>query len=146
MLERKIYWFLVLLAVFTVGCNKDEPITWEEQFELDKQTIVRYLQDNDLDATEHNEGFYYEIIDQGTGDVPSRTSKITVDYTVHRLPGDVELESEENIQFFLNQLYYGWQVGLPLISEGGSIKLYLPRLYTDGQDVMRFTINLKQVD
>jgi FKBP-type peptidyl-prolyl cis-trans isomerase FkpA len=148
MLTNKILMsLLIFIAILASGCNKpEEVISWEKQFELDQQTIEKYLDDKDIAAIKHQSGLYYEVIEEGDGPVPVGESKITVNYTVYSLPNDIQLETNDNIPFFLNQLYHGWQIGLPLISEGGKIMLFLPRIYTDGKSVMRFYIELVKVE
>jgi FKBP-type peptidyl-prolyl cis-trans isomerase FkpA len=133
-------------AILLSGCKKDESVSWEQQFELDQKAIEKYLQDNNINAVKHQSGLFYKIIEDGDGPKPVGESKITVNYTANLLPSDVQLESNNNTEFFLNQLYYGWQIGIPLINEGGSIMLYLPRVYTDGKSMMWFRIDLLSVE
>jgi FKBP-type peptidyl-prolyl cis-trans isomerase FkpA len=75
-------------------------------------------------------GFYYEIIIAGTGTVaPTTCSTVSVKYTGY-LTNNYKFTSaaEENTgaAFVLGGLIAGWQLGLPLITSGGTINLYLP--------------------
>jgi FKBP-type peptidyl-prolyl cis-trans isomerase FkpA len=75
----------------------------------------------------HPGGFYYEIISAGTGTVtPVVCSNIQVTYVGYLTNGFKFDESTVGVNFVLGQLIAGWQRGLPLITKGGNINLFLP--------------------
>jgi FKBP-type peptidyl-prolyl cis-trans isomerase FkpA len=78
----------------------------------------------------HPGGFYYEVNATGSGvDTPNICSVITVKYAGYLTNGSrFTSSSEETVPatFALSGLIVGWQRGLPLIRERGSINLYLP--------------------
>jgi hypothetical protein len=69
--------------------------------------LKAYIESNHIDAVADSRGFYYKILEPGTGSRPTVCSGIVV-------PWD------------LSSLIIGWQEGIPLIAKGGSIILYLP--------------------
>ncbi len=78
----------------------------------------------------HPGGFYYEINATGSGvDTPNVCSRVTVKYAGYLTDGSKFTSSTEETvpaTFSLANLIVGWQRGLPLIRERGSINLYLP--------------------
>ena len=78
----------------------------------------------------HPGGFYYEINATGSGvDTPNVCSVVTVKYAGYLTDGSRFTSSSEEtvpVSFSLSNLIVGWQRGLPLIRERGSINLYLP--------------------
>ena len=103
-------------------------------------------------------GFYYEIITTGTGTVtPAVCSKVTVKYS-GRLTSGLKFTStaEETMPttFNLGGLIAGWQLGIPLITKGGTINLYLPPSLGYGasatssipaNSILLFTVELLEV-
>ena len=90
--------------------------------------IIAYAHANNINATRHSSGLYYEIISPGSGATPSGTSKVFVTYTGKLLDGRV-FDSQTDASktgWVLNSLIAGWQIGLPLIQKGGEIKLIVP--------------------
>ena len=53
----------------------------EDQVEIDKELIKDYISENNIDAEEHPSGFFYRIIEEGTGDEqPNIFSEVRVKY------------------------------------------------------------------
>ncbi len=120
----------VIICLFSIAflsaCQEDDP---QERFEQDQQAIVDYLNENNLQADEHESGLYYNIVEPGTSAKPSPSSGVKVYYQGRLLDGTVFDEvtnSGAPATFLLNQLIPGWQIGIPLIGKGGKITLYLP--------------------
>lgn len=101
-----------------------------------QETLDAYIARTGLTSSvqSHPSGFYYKILNAGTGQAPTATSKITIYYKGMLTDGTVfdqtgtaaNYQSGNPVTFSLSQLILGWQVGLPLIKPGGSIILYLP--------------------
>jgi FKBP-type peptidyl-prolyl cis-trans isomerase FkpA len=107
----------------------------EDQFTTDTTLIVKYIADSSLVAqVDTTYGFYYVIEELGDENHPTTSSYIEVKYKGYLLDGTVFYETEENatISSSLSSLISGWQIGLPLIGEGGKIKLILPSYYAYG--------------
>jgi FKBP-type peptidyl-prolyl cis-trans isomerase FkpA len=120
----------VIICLFSIAflpaCQEEDP---QERFEQDQQAIVDYLNENNLQADEHESGLYYNIVEPGTSAKPSLSSGVKVYYQGRLLDGtvfDEVTDSGPPATFLLNQLIPGWQIGIPLIGKGGKITLYLP--------------------
>jgi len=111
-----------------------------------------------ITATPDTSGFFYEIINPGTGTItPNTCSTVFVTYIGSLLaPGSSPFDQNTSgISFNLGNLIVGWQKGIPLIKKGGAIKLYLPPSLAYGaagagssippNSYLRFTINLLDV-
>ncbi len=84
-----------------------------------------YLASNGISAEADTRGFYYTIKRPGSTAKPDVCSKVQVNYT-GRLTNGSQFDGASQVSFSLSQLIAGWQEGIPLIGEGGSITLYLP--------------------
>jgi FKBP-type peptidyl-prolyl cis-trans isomerase FkpA len=111
----------------------------KEQLEKDEEIIKKFIADKKIPAVRHESGVYYQIIEPGTGNVNYSTNpKITVDYTGRLLNGTVFDTSigKTPFEFYLadrvNRIIDGWKIGVPLIQQGGKIRLLIPSGYAYG--------------
>ena len=129
---RKIVLFLVFIGVsfcFVAcfkkdsGCNytvdKNRASTYEQN------ALKKYLDSVGINATLDSSGFYYQIVSKGYGTPPGPCSRVTVSYTGQLLNRSV-FDQQASALFTLGGLIPGWKQGLPLISKGGEIKLFIP--------------------
>jgi FKBP-type peptidyl-prolyl cis-trans isomerase FkpA len=117
----KSYLFLFVFVLFS--CSKNDTI-FEPQTETD---ILKYIEDNNLNATKSSSGLYYVIKNQGTGTRPTTSSNVTVAYKGYFLDGSVFDQSNANgISFGLNQVIPGWTEGITYFKEGGDGILLVP--------------------
>ncbi|SEQ77738.1 FKBP-type peptidyl-prolyl cis-trans isomerase [Neolewinella agarilytica] len=103
------------------GCNKED-ICGENLI-----TIEQYIMDNNLNVQEGAEGLLYIIEDPGGIDRPSSTASVTVNY--RGVTTDDVVFDETNgsaVPFRLSNLIRGWQLGIPLVGQGGRVKLFIP--------------------
>ncbi len=143
--------FLLFSALIFTSCADDAP--FEPQTEED---IIKYIQENNLNAKRTNSGIYYVINNQGTGAKPSSTSNVTVAYKGYFLDGNVfDQSSDSGITFNLQQVIPGWTEGIQLFNEGGEGILIVPyqlgygsngRGSIPGGAVLVFDINLLDVN
>lgn len=105
------------------GCTLGPVTTKAPQSEI--TVLKQYIDANNITATADDRGFYYTIQSPGTGPKPTLCSNVTVNYNGKLTNGNT-FDSNMGISFGLRQLILGWQAGIPLISPGGSITLYLP--------------------
>jgi FKBP-type peptidyl-prolyl cis-trans isomerase FkpA len=112
------------LALLFAGCSKDD----EGQDELDDQIIQDYLNQNNIDALEHESGLYYVIEEEGTGGHPDLNSMVEVLYVGSLTNGNVFDETTGNspVSFPLQNLIEGWQIGIPLLQKGGAGTFFIP--------------------
>ncbi|KAA9036293.1 FKBP-type peptidylprolyl isomerase [Ginsengibacter hankyongi] len=84
---------------------------------------------NITDATLNPIGFYYKIDNAGSGNaVANLCTNISVSYKGTYFNG-VSFDStaaNQSATFQLGQVIVGWQKGIPLVSKGGVISLYIP--------------------
>jgi FKBP-type peptidyl-prolyl cis-trans isomerase FkpA len=118
---------LSLVLVTTSGCLKNDSCKPKSVGE-EAPAIQAYASQNGIVAVSHPSGLYYEILDPGTGETPTTNSTIFIRYTGKLLDGttfDQRLD-ETQTGWPLSGLIDAWKIGLPLISEGGHIRLLVP--------------------
>lgn len=74
-------------------------------------------------------GLLYKVITEGTGDKPSATDTVEVDYEGSLSDGtvfDSSYKRGESISFPLDGVIPGWTEGLQLMSVGSKYELYIP--------------------
>jgi FKBP-type peptidyl-prolyl cis-trans isomerase len=117
---------LILAVLYTsTGCVKDTTCS-PKSVASEEAVMVNYALANGINATVHSTGLRYEIVDPGTGTSPDPTSSISVTYTGKLLDGTIFDSRSTPVQLALSQAINGWQIGLPLLKEGGTIKLLIP--------------------
>lgn len=118
----KSYIYLFFSILLFLSCSKEAD--FEPQTEAD---ILKYIEDNNLEATKTNSGLYYVINKQGTGTRPISSSNVTVAYKGYFLDGNVfDQSNSEGSSFGLNQVIAGWTEGIQLFKEGGEGILLIP--------------------
>ncbi|MEO6070160.1 MAG: FKBP-type peptidyl-prolyl cis-trans isomerase [Chitinophagaceae bacterium] len=130
---KKILFSLMVVAAFT-GCikNKDTKNTCtydpcsQKASTAEIDSVKKYLALNNITATEHCSGVFYQITDPGTGITPSPCKRVAVRYQGMLTNGKIFDESTTATTFNLSGLIRGWTNTIPLIKEKGSIKLFIP--------------------
>ena len=90
-------------------------------------SLQTYINANHPGAIQHSSGLFYEIVSPGTGTTNAGVcNNVTVKYTGTLTNGTQFDQNLNGITFTLGGLILGWQKGIPLITAGGSINLYLP--------------------
>lgn len=100
-------------------------------------TIKKYLESNSLTGfTKTTTGMYYKIGQPGTGSPITTDSTIVANYTGKLLNGAIfdRAVVGSEATFKLNSLVKGWREGIPLIKQGGSIRLIIPSTLGYGLD------------
>lgn len=153
--------YLLILFVALLGlssCLKDKDITGVDpyvQFGKDTTLIKEFIATNNIPAVKHTSGIYYQIIEPGAGTVTYNTGTyVTTKYVGKLLNGNV-FDQRDSIRFQLGGVIAGWQIGIPLIQQGGRIRLLIPSGYAYGStavgsipanSVLDFDITLKKVE
>lgn len=97
--------------------------------------IVKYIADNNLNATKTASGLYYVINEPGTGAQPTASSKVTVAYKGYYTSKKVfDQSSDAGATFALQGLIKGWVEGIPFFKEGGNGILLVPSRLGYGND------------
>lgn len=157
MLKRFTWLFVVSVIVISVnsGCKKDKGCTPKPAASEIPQ-MEAFASANGITATAHPSGLYYQIIDMGTGPKANASSRISITYTGKLMNGQTfdEQLTPNGAPWALSGLIEGWIIGIPLINEGGHIKLLIPsslaygceRYYEiPGNSVLYFDIHLVDV-
>ena len=131
---RNILLGLIILSAVCVSCSKDGKCDYNDSAVTasagETATVQTYLNNNGITGTTlHPSGFYYKITQAGTGAaVVNLCSMVGVKYTGKLTNGTIfdQTTGTEVRSFPLGQVIVGWQKGVPLISSGGKITLYIP--------------------
>jgi len=124
---KKLLFLLVLIGSLSACSNSDA-----ERREADDLLIQNYLMDNGIDAEPIDDtGVYFRMTEEGDNtNYPVRNSVVRVFYKGYLSDGSVfdqRVEGENDyLESNLVNLVYGWQVGVPKISKGGTGQLFIP--------------------
>lgn len=144
---KKILTSLVVSSLLIAGCLKkdnnkcqysDSPIIASS---AEVQALNDTLHAHGINsAIASSTGFYYIIKSAGSGaTISNLCSTVSVSYT-GKFFNDSTFSSTAAGQlatFQLGQVIEGWQKGLPLISKGGEISLYIPPSLAYGPNAVR---------
>lgn len=130
---------LILSAAWGLSSCKKEtqdfncPSIIYHEVSTQTEEIRNYISQNNITATLHESGLYYNIESEGNGKAIDKCSEVTVNYT-GKLSNNTVFDGTDNMTFSLSNLIHGWRIGLPLIKEGGKITLYIPAYLAYGSD------------
>ncbi len=139
---KKIY-FLLLASVLTItACKKKEqPCSLTVAKTVapanEKQMVLDYLSANSITGAVEleNSGMQYLIINPGSSERATLCSFISISYVGKLTNGTIF--DQGTTTFPLNNLIEGWKRGIPLVGEGGKIRLFVPpSLAYGGTDVI----------
>ena len=130
-----IFKVLTAMALFVVfsGCGKDDP---EKIAEKDRETILKYLRDNEIEATEHDSGIFFNITREGSGGYPTIASTVQITYVGTILGGKQDgkvFDTGFSSSLRLQNTIRGWQFGIPLFNRGSKGFLIIPSGLAYGQ-------------
>ncbi len=119
---------LLLASLLLIGgsCLKDKSCN-ARSISSEEPSLQTYATNNGITATRHSSGLYYQITNAGSGATPTINSTVSVRYVGKLFNGTVfDSQNGAPVTFPLNSVIAGWQIGIPLISKGGTIKLIIP--------------------
>lgn len=95
---------------------------------VDEETIKAAVGKGMIDTTGNESSVYYHIVKQGAGKPVKVTDTVTVFYKGSLLSdGSIfDQTKEKPATFPLNRLIKGWQLAVPKINVGGTIKVIIP--------------------
>lgn len=131
---RNILLGFIILSSVCISCSKDEKCDYTDSTVTasagETTSVLTYINNNGITGTTlHPSGFYYKITQTGAGAaVVNLCSMVAVKYTGKLTNGTVfdQTTGAEVRSFPLGQVIVGWQKGVPMISSGGKITLYIP--------------------
>ena len=97
--------------------------------QYDDVSINKYLQASSLSGfTKSASGLYYKISDPGTGSPITIDSTVSAEYTGKLFNGVLfdKADVGKAVSFPLEGVIKGWQEAIPLLKQGGSIRLIIP--------------------
>ena len=95
--------------------------------QVETDTILNYLNAQNITAVLHCSGMYYSVVEPGTGRTSDNCSMIAIKYKGSLTNSKVfEDRSTDALVYKLGQFIEGFQNGIPYIKEGGIIDLYIP--------------------
>lgn len=128
---KNFFLLIIIITAFASCAKKDETCNYSDATvtasATEIQDIQNYLAANGITgAQQHPSGFFYKITSQGNGQaIANLCSTVTINYTGKLANGTI-FDQNTNVPLVLGKLIVGWQKGLPLISKGGKITLYIP--------------------
>ena len=131
---RKLVIALAVITTFA-GCLKNSTDTtntcnYDACAKVAPAAEIQQVQDvvtaKGVSATKHCSGVFYTIDSVGTGKTPTPCSYVAVRYKGTLTNGTVFDQQTSPISFDLTSLIPAWRNTLPLIKEGGKIRLYVP--------------------
>ena len=114
---------MVLQDYFGKLANKKK----EANIEAGKNFLNENAQRDGVTTTES--GLQYEVLKEGTGNLPKETDKVTVHYHGTLIDGtvfDSSVDRGEPATFPVNGVIPGWVEALQLMKEGAKYKLFIP--------------------
>ncbi len=90
------------------------------------QRVKAYVDSAGINATQHCSGVFYVIDTLGTGKTPTACSDVAVTYKGTLTNGTVFDQNTTGVAFNLGSLIRSWRNTIPLIREGGKMRLYVP--------------------
>ena len=128
---------LIVLVLFSSCFKNDAPagVTCNSSYDpcalkasdAEIDSVEAYLSSKGItDAVKHCSGMYYKIDSLGTGKTAEPCSIIGIKY-VGQLANDTIFDKSTNAAgFYMSRLISGFKNGIPLIKEGGAIRLFIP--------------------
>jgi len=159
---RKFRYILALLCTVAVfaACKKSSNSNFDvaAQLAADTTAIRAYIVKNNISAIKHESGIFYQIINPGTGNVEYKPSTLITAHYAGRILGNTSTfdttEGGAPREFPLGGVIAGWQIGIPLIQKGGTIRIIIPSYYGYGNrgtgpippnSILDFNISLTDV-
>lgn len=120
--------FLLISLLLISSCEKKADCPADNQPQLDKEIIQKYIADNSLvDVIEDESGIFYKITKVGNGYQPGPSSTVTVKYKGYKTDGAVFDETgNAPATFPLSNLIQGWQIGIPKLKPDGKGLFLIP--------------------
>ncbi len=122
--------FIFLLASCSVGDDSGDTLPTEteaEAYTRNQEEIEAFLEANELEATKTESGLHYIITEEGTGEMPTATSTVLVNYEGFLLNGSVfDKTTTTPAEFNLSNLISGFKEGMTYVKEGGKAMFLIP--------------------
>lgn len=125
----KRYLLLLSVIIFAIAsCKKDKTSSVDAaaQAAKDDDSIKAYLTANNITAIKDPSGVYYRVIEAGTGNYPTATSSVAVNYTGKLMTDGTSFADQTSIYLNLANTTQGFRIGMQHINVGGTIQFFVP--------------------
>lgn len=124
---KKYIILLLVVATSIVACKKNsDDFDENAQAAKDDVALNAYFTANHISPVKDPSGLYYTIDTLGNNNYPNSASTVTVKYVGKLLDG-TQFDAADNYTASLSTgVISGWSIGVPRISVGGTITLYIP--------------------
>ena len=127
---------LVSLSLVFFGCVKNKTCV-PKTVASETATMQAFATANGMTTQTHSSGMLYQIVSMGNGPVASLSSTVSVRYTGKLMNGTIfDSQTSTPATFGLSQVIKGWQLGVPLIQKGGTIRIIVPSSLAYGCSAM----------
>lgn len=124
--KLQLFATITLLLLTSSGCLKDNSCN-PKSVESEEAAIQAYAAANSINAVRHSSGLYYEVVNPGSGPTPTVNSVVSARYVGKLTDGTIfDSQTVNPVSFPLGNTILGWQLGIPLVQKGGTIKLIIP--------------------
>ena len=146
MIMKKRFTILMVSSIIVAGCAKsDTKCSYNDSNVIAPATEIDSLTHLITDtlgvtASQAPSGFFYNVSATGSGTgIANLCTNVTVTYKGTFFNGQVfdSTDAGGAATFQLGQVIPGWQKGVPLISKGGDITLYVPPTLGYGSNPLR---------
>jgi len=99
------------------------------QAEKDKNIIINYVMDKGIEVQSTPTGIYYQLIEEGEGELAKWGDWVTVNYKGYTLDGQVfdsSYKKGKPLEFYIGNMIAGWNEGLELMRPGGKALFLIP--------------------
>ena len=152
---KNFFLFLPMILLMAACGKSDDCKTVTVQAPASEIAILKtFLDTNHIVTTADSRGFFYHIDAAGSGTKPTACKNITIGYAGYFLNG-TSFDQNPNATFDLGNLITCWQEALPLLSQGGTMSLYVPPSLGYGANAngpipansyLKFVITLKGIN
>ena len=121
-------YFEPMMASYNKKMQEKSRAEAEPQIKMGAEFLAHNKTRPEVKTTES--GLQYEILNEGTGNFPAITDKVSVHYHGTFINGgvfDSSVDRGQPSEFGLTQVIRGWTEGLQLMNEGAKFKFYIPQ-------------------
>jgi len=134
---------VILLNIMTSGCLKNDYEEYEKQEKSERNAYLQTLRDDGYTIIEED-GIYYVVITEGTGNLPTSTDYIVIDFTGRKTDNTIIETTDSNLinewvnyqyldhyvfgpkKIYLGNSIEGFSIGLSKMKEGGRNIIIIP--------------------
>ncbi len=105
--------------------------------EMDINEVINVIIDNKWNLEKSTDDIFYTIKSPGSGKNPKWGDKVSVHYTGYNLQGvpfDSSRKRKLPFEFYIGNVIDGWNVALPMLSEGGRGIFFIPAHKAYGEE------------